>query len=187
MYSSLFKGQNQPALPTVKMLDIHEALAIVDLAVISLVTVGPIWQFFLRYITPDPRPRRRYVIRRCMVDDLSTDLGSLRFVRLLRSATTYVEEVVRPRLAETLTSLRKEKWHLAFGPSQQYCYYARNNSLCLRNFTLPTSLMPTINTTLNLPPCQRVSVRSKSVYWGLNPLVLGSINCAMPALCKKWR
>lgn len=117
--SSLYKAQNQLALPTVKALDILKAVGVEDLSIMALVTQGPKWEFYLGYSVCQIAQGQRRVLRRLISDDLSTDLGAIKFLRLLESAASYVTDVFQPRVEGALISLKQERWEIVFGTEKR--------------------------------------------------------------------
>ncbi len=51
--SSLYKAQNQLALPMVKMLDLLDSLGLNEMPVFGLVTLGGFWELWIGYAHPE--------------------------------------------------------------------------------------------------------------------------------------
>lgn len=123
--SSVFKAQNQLALPIIKALDIHDSLEANDIPVFGLITYGASWQLWIGYLYPhvnedDIKVRLiifslliQYVLRPCLQGEMDSFMGSLRFFRLLANLSNFFKEHFEPCVLNRLRDMKLARQTLA--------------------------------------------------------------------------
>lgn len=119
--SSLYKAQNQLALPIIKSLDVLDSIGVCDLSILGVGTHGPIWEFYVCYKHPDLTQKKKVgylafielmpkiIMQRERREDFDTVVDALRFLRMLNSIGTYFEDSFLPRVVDALNAFKEEK------------------------------------------------------------------------------